>query len=306
MSTCAARQAKHSGRRGGGWTGIAAAVICGLLAAAGGAEELSEEEQLDLLEQAEDYVFDRDRDTDTAIALYMEVLEKVDLDPRIRLEIELQIGFLHHYHAPSDKWDLPTAVAWYEAVIDRYPITEPDVFDALGHRAQAFRQMDRYEEAKAAYLDMRQVYLSLPEEDQEKLANRWDRWNTRTLVHILSLHAKNGVEGVPGLRAMKAAYPGDEKLVREAGKAIDILEEAHEKLAHYEDGDAEDLPDLFQASTELRESRLAGRTAREWREEGEVAVSVALQLVSGEARRIKDVIDPTREELRELHRQGLM
>ena len=305
MSIDAARQAKHSGRRGGGWTGIAAAVICGLLAAAGGAEELSEEEQLDLLEKADDYVFDRDRDTDTAIALYMEVLEKVDLDPRIRLEIELQVGHLHFFQARGGERDLPTALAWYEAIIDRYPVTEPDVFDALGNRAHVLSEMDRDEEAEVAYLETRQTYLGLPEEQKQRLEGKWSYWNINTLNHLIMHHGAEGVEGVPGLRRLKDGYPGDQDLVREVSKAIDILETARETLAPYEDKGVDGLPDLFEASRQLQEVYASEKITQQRTISEARSTELILQpLVGAETRRITDRIGPSREEIRELLQDG--
>lgn len=197
--------------------------------------ELSETEQLDLLERAEAYYRLEDRDNATSVALFEEVLAKVDLHPDVRREIEYNVACMHVFQIPRGQEDLrdeQKGLELFERFVARYPADRTDVLHALGQIGACYERLGRPEDAAAAHLARRKAIDELPEEARRGHEDAIAAMDWISLGALVNEAACAGPEeGIPWLERLITENPDDAALVATAVSLIARMEEAADLVA---------------------------------------------------------------------------
>jgi len=211
--------------------------------------QMSEARQLDLLENAEAYYRDPERDNATSIALYEHVLDTVDLHPAIEREIMFNMACMLLFQIPAGQdevRDVPRALEWFKAIVDKYPSGTRETVQSWGYIAQCYEQLGAPEKAAEAYLMVRRAVRAWPEDQRQGSNEVLAVWNWIALGGLVNRAACGGLDQIPYLRQLAAYHPDDEELARVVEALIPAMQEAHDVVA-----------DLREASGEKAQQELA-------------------------------------------------
>ncbi len=195
---------------------------------------LSEEEQLDLLERADKYCYSPGSSSREAIRLYEEVLEKVDLAPPIRLDIQFRIANMHLFLLTKDtggKPDLLGALERYQAIVRDYPKNEVIVFQSSGYIADCYSLLNRRPEAEKQYLSVRRFARAVPESDAPRYGPYLKGWRDGAMRNVIGLYDWEGEIGIANLQRVARENPDDTELCAEIEKTISRMKEKSIKEA---------------------------------------------------------------------------
>ena len=145
-----------------------------VLAAWGGmvapsAQPLSEEAQVELLAEADEYFHSPERNNALAIVKYRRVLAQTDFNEAIRLDIHRHIGEMLLYGRGPDFKGRPQpeeAIRHYESMLDEFADHPEAVVEAHKCLGDAHRELDDWEQAEAHY---RTVWELLQDVDPDEI-----------------------------------------------------------------------------------------------------------------------------------------
>ncbi|HIJ65502.1 MAG TPA: hypothetical protein HPP77_06065 [Candidatus Hydrogenedentes bacterium] len=232
---------------------------------------LSEEEQLDLLEQANEYYVSEERANDKAVALYEDVLEKVQLAEPIRLEIMFRIANMYLFDMGPDlkvegNRDVSRALEKYKQIVAEFPQDDVKVFQSHGYIADCHSLLENKPEAEKEYLYVRRFALSLPADQAPKYEPYAKAWKDGALNNIIGLYRHDGPFGVAELRRIMRDNPDDPELVKRVDAAISNMTKAEiedtqtdtgRMLRDIQDGIASLEKDAINEATTVAEQHVA-------------------------------------------------
>lgn len=174
-------------------------LLCASLAE--GAPQLTEQQQLDLLEAADEYYQSPERDNATSIALYEEVLRYVELAPPIGHEILFNVGGMLNYERHWSRW--PTEDDWLQAAErfveiadlgpdDNWPVIQTHMFYGF-----IWGYLGYFEAAAGEYLSAVDLLSRMPPEEFEQFpTHQRKRLRDEARRYLLDMHIRWGLAGV--------------------------------------------------------------------------------------------------------------
>jgi tetratricopeptide (TPR) repeat protein len=254
---------------------------------------VSEEWQLDLLEQAETYYRSEGRQNAVAIALYENVLEIGDLHPAIEREIKFNIACMLLFQIPPGQdavRDIPRALEYFLEIVEKYPPDTRDVIQSWRCVARCYQKLGMPEQAAEAHLALRRAAKDWPSENATGPTDGVQIYSRIALGWLVNRPACNGLEGIAHLQKLAMENPEDKELVSTVEALIPAMVEAHNLVVTIVQEDGKDaVPRLVDLVWSIEENRPRKSPIDMAPEEGLWPV-----MVTGEVKRAIENIEPGR------------